>query len=316
LAQAPIELSGELTDDEIDAYWTQIIYHTSLKEEGRTFSFLGDDIPVRIGEIASDKSQLRELGSDVIEELTSAVDSQRIPEILDRLGVSTGNSKESALSAVTCTNMLSVGVDVPRLGLMIVHGQPKSTSEYIQATSRIGRKVSHPGLVIAHYRSLGIRDLSHFELFTSYHDAFYRFVEPASVTPNSLPCRQRALHASLVSVMRQGLGGEYSTNAKVDFSSREVQAIVEQFKSRIIARVDDARLVKEVDLHIDRLIAEWDSRAKSEKHFVYERNVANESPLIIRFDDVGRTGPSSPWKTLTSMRSVDVDVHVKIEGRR
>ena len=316
LAQAPIELSGELTDDEVDAYWTQIIYHTSLKEEGRTFSFLGDDIPVRIGEIASDKSQLRELGSDVIEELTSAVDSQRIPEILDRLGVSTGNSKESALSAVTCTNMLSVGVDVPRLGLMIVHGQPKSTSEYIQATSRIGRKVSHPGLVIAHYRSLGIRDLSHFELFTSYHDAFYRFVEPASVTPNSLPCRQRALHASLVSVMRQGLGGEYSTNAKVDFSSREVQAIVEQFKSRIIARVDDARLVKEVDLHIDRLIAEWDSRAKSEKHFVYERNVANESPLIIRFDDVGRTGPSSPWKTLTSMRSVDVDVHVKIEGRR
>lgn len=316
LAQAPVELHDQLLPDELDAYWTQIIYHTSLKEEGRTFSFLGDDIPVRIGEIATDKDQIRYLGSDVIEELTSAVDSFRIPQILDRLGQSIGTTTEEALSAVTCTNMLSVGVDVPRLGLMIVHGQPKSTSEYIQATSRIGRKVTHPGLVIAHYRTLNPRDLSHFELFTSYHDAFYRFVEPASVTPNSLPCRQRALHAGLVSIIRQGLSGRYSSNAHVDFSSQEVILLISKFKNRVLARAEDERLKEDVSQHVDQLVNEWAERAKSEPNLVYEKNVSSESPLIVRFDEIGRNGLNNPWRTLTSMRSVDVDVRVNVEGRR
>lgn len=316
LAQSPIELKSQLTPEEMDAYWTQVIYHTSLKEEGRTFSFLGDDIPVRIGEIATDKNQIRELGSDVIEELTSAVDSRRIPQILDRLSVSFGRQGDEPLSAVTCTNMLSVGVDVPRLGLIVVHGQPKSTSEYIQATSRIGRKLSHPGLVIAHYRTLNPRDLSHFELFTSYHDAFYRFVEPASVTPNSLPCRQRALHAGLVSTIRQGMDGKYSNNARVDFSTSEVQQIVAKFKSRVVARAEDSRTIEDIGHHIDRLVAEWDDRSKAESNLVYERNVNSESPLMVKFDDVGRNGLKNPWRTLTSMRSVDVDVHVKVEGRK
>ena len=200
-----MELEQDLTANEVDAYWTQVIYHSSLKEEGRTFSFLGDDIPIRIEEIASSADRIRHLDSEVIEELTSNVQSWRIPQILDRMSVEYGATHPEPLTAVTCTNMLSVGVDVPRLGLMIMHGQPKSTAEYIQATIRIGRQVTHPGLIVTHFRALGPRDMSHYEMFTSFHDAFYRFVEPASVTPMSLPCRQRALHASLVSVFASGL---------------------------------------------------------------------------------------------------------------
>lgn len=313
LAQAPVELQADLTQDELDAYWTQVIYHSSLKEEGRTFSFLGDDIPIRIEEISQSVSQMRQLESEVIEELTSSVQSWRIPQILDRMSVPYGSINPEPLAAVTCTNMLSVGVDVPRLGLMIVHGQPKSTAEYIQATSRIGRQVSHPGLIITHFRALNPRDMSHYEMFTSYHEAFYRFVEPASVTPMSLPCRQRALHAALVSVVRQWLGSNYSDNAKVDFSNPLVVTALETLRRRLNARcrIDET----DVEEHLDHLITEWDNKVKSSGGLVYKKSVAGEEPLLITFDDPLPGGSVRPWRTLMSMRSVDVDVKIEVEGR-
>ena len=313
LAQAPVELQNELTQNELDAYWTQVIYHSSLKEEGRTFSFLGDDIPIRIEEISHSISQMRHLESEVIEELTSSVQSWRIPQILDRMSVPYGSVHPEPLAAVTCTNMLSVGVDVPRLGLMIVHGQPKSTAEYIQATSRIGRQVSHPGLIITHFRALSPRDMSHYEMFTSYHEAFYRFVEPASVTPMSLPCRQRALHAALVSVLRQWVGSNYSDNAKVNFSDPAVVTALETLRRRLSARcrIDET----DVEEHLEHLISEWDNKVKSSGNLVYKKSVAGEEPLLITFDDPLPGGSVRPWRTLMSMRSVDVDVKIEVEGR-
>jgi hypothetical protein len=313
LAQAPVELRDELTPDELDAYWTQVIYHSSLKEEGRTFSFLGDDIPIRIEEISQSPTRMRHLASEVIEELTSSVQSWRIPLILDRMAVPYGSKDSDALAAVTCTNMLSVGVDVPRLGLMIVHGQPKSTAEYIQATSRIGRQVSHPGLIIAHFRALNPRDMSHYEMFTSYHDAFYRFVEPASVTPMSLPCRQRALHAALVSVIRQWSDGVYSESARVDFLNPQVVSAVTTLRSRLEARCREDE--NEVGDHLDRLISEWQDKVQHTRQLTYRKSVGADEPLLITFDDPLPSGANRPWRTLMSMRSVDVDVKIKVEGR-
>src|SRR5262249_4984252 len=115
------------------------------------------------------------------------------------------------LDVLLATNMISVGVDVPRLGLMVVAGQPKTTAEYIQATSRVGRK--HPGLVCTVYNWARPRDMSHYETFEHYHATFYKHVEALSVTPFSAGATYRGLSALLVSLIRLP-GFEFNSNEK------------------------------------------------------------------------------------------------------
>ena len=307
--QAPVDV--ELSPDAADAYWTFVAYHNSLRELGKTITLAHDDIPARLKIIARAEDDCRQLEDDEIVELTSNVPAVTIPRILDRLG--RARTAAGAVSFLASTNMISVGVDVRRLGTMTVVGQPKTTAEYIQATSRVGRSSERPGIVVTLYSPSKPRDRSHYESFVPYHSMLYSSVEPTSVTPFSLPARVRALHAGLVILVRHALGLSANEDAaRFDASDPDFRALMEEYFDR--ARVADSSEAGNVAADMSRLIGEWslmvgDAEAAGG---LYYRYAGKDRPrLLKRFTERGEG-----WPTLDSMRSVDVEVTVAVRGVR
>jgi len=190
-----------------DPYMTAVGYFNSLRELGGMKRLSEDDVQTRSYRVQmSDvvRPGLSQRSVNIIEELTSRVSSAEIPKKLDQLEVTFKREWQKgetrAVDIVLATNMLSVGVDVNRLGLMAVNGQPKSTAEYIQATSRVGRQF--PGLVFTVLTWSRPRDLSHYETFEHYHATFYKHVEAQSVTPFAPRALDRGLTGMMISMLR------------------------------------------------------------------------------------------------------------------
>jgi hypothetical protein len=156
---------------ERDHYWTLVTYFNSLRELGRALVLMQDDVPISIGQFAARRGEQRRK-TEAPAELTSRVRSYEIRDMLDRLKKPATDPE--AVDLLVASNMISVGMDIPRLGLMVVNAQPKTLSEYIQATSRVGRG-DVPGVVVTMYNSMRARDRSHFETFETWHRCLYRF---------------------------------------------------------------------------------------------------------------------------------------------
>ena len=209
-----------------DAWMTLVGYFNSIRELAGMRRLVEDEVRSRLSKMDA-RGLARRVGALSLEELTSRKSSTEIPEVLDRLETSFDPAAEALRQAqraagrrveqprpydvLLATNMISVGVDVKRLGLMVVANQPKTTAEYIQATSRVGR--SQPGLVCTVLNWARPRDLSHYEQFEHYHATFYQHVEALSVTPFSARALDRGLSALLVAYVRL-LGMEFNENAR------------------------------------------------------------------------------------------------------
>lgn len=312
LQQGALKVAPPGDDDALDPYWTLIQYFGSIKELGRAATFLTADIPEFLPTM---HRRWRITGTTRrfmrnSEELTSRKDEDEIPKILDRLETkyrSGARGSEQALDTVLATNMISVGVDVERLGLMLIVTQPKGTSEYIQASSRVGRR--HPGAVVTLYNTGRPRDRSHYEHFRSYHSAFYRHVEPTSVTPFSPPAMHRALHALLVIAGRHVAKWDRPTD--IDDANPAFSDFLDYLRARV-ARIDADHL-PEFDTLIRKRLGEWmDNPPKrwgdlggSRKERVLMRPAGT---------DRSEVDPDS-WETPTSMRNVDVECRAKVIPR-
>jgi len=231
----------------VDPYMTVVGYFNSLRELGGMRRLAEDDVTARAFRVERTRSPrpgLKQRNVKTIEELTSRVQSRDIPAKLDQLEAefkaTWGKNERRAVDIVLATNMLSVGVDVNRLGVMAVNGQPKNTAEYIQATSRVGR--ASPGLVCTVFNWARPRDLSHYETFEHYHATFYKHVEAQSVTPFSPRALDRGLTGTMISLARLGedelnpnLGAEHMDKT----SKPEVAAVKQKISDRAWLITDD-----------------------------------------------------------------------------
>ena len=309
LLLAPGELA--LPEPESDAYWTLVAYHNTLRELGRSVTNFRDDVPEMMRARAKDSATARVLDAESVVELTGNVSGHQLPKILERLGLSSDDPE--GVGVLATTNMLSVGVDIPRLGLMLVHGQPKTAAEYIQATSRVGRS-DVPGLVVAMLSATKPRDRSHYEGFRGFHQSLYRHVEPTSVTPFALPARERALHAVLVILVRHAAGLS-SNDAATGFDPElpAIRRVTEALKDSILRSDPDDGPAACAD--VERLVQDWADRAKTEsnarRRLFYNSGSKTHASLLKNF---GATGEG--WETPQSMRNVDRQCLVWIPGAR
>lgn len=228
----------DLPDEIKDKFWTLTVYFNSLKDLGKASTLVDDDVKDFIIRTANRMFTTRRLIVRA-DELTSRVSTTELNETLDKLekieySKENMEAKQYASSVLLATNMISVGIDVARLNVMLMVGQPKLTSEYIQASSRVGR--SFPGLCFIQYDATKSRDRSHYERFRSYHESFYRFVEPTGATPFSKPARERALHAVLTAMIRQREEWKDDKDAQ-KFDMGNLEKSISEIQEFILSRI-------------------------------------------------------------------------------
>lgn len=290
------------SEKELDAYYTHVGYFNSIRELGRMKSYISQEVGeyIKVLDERYGKTEEKTILNDL--ELTSRIDGGKIPEALDSLSISYMEDPHNVVDVCLATNMISVGVDIPRLGLLSVAGQPKTTSEYIQATSRVGRS-SVPGLVFMFYTCSKPRDRSHYEQFQDYHSRIYCYVEPTSVTPFSGPVRERALGALLVSYIRFK-HPEIELRKPLELPS---DRWFEEFRSLILERVKEIapEEAQDTNNNINRLIDEWERRKPD--CFGSAAGKPKQGQLLSTVGDISESGFIVP----TSMRSVDANCTLK-----
>ncbi len=297
-------------EEERDAYWTNLSYFGSMRELGQAATWYIADIKERLEVIyrsrlqSSNKEKRRYIYESGLAELTSRMSNTEIPQILKELEVRYPSKDKKPLDMCLATNMVSVGVDVPRLGLMTVTGQPKSFSEYIQATSRVGRSSNAPGLVFIIYNTGKPRDKSYYEKFQAQHSKLYKSVEPTSVTPFSRPLRERALHAIMVALHRFYVEKEECNNASRYPSSEEFEEICKTIIER--ASNIDPEAIEDIREQLNQYRNEWEGWSPSKYEDLSPYHQSEEAPLMY----ISGSIPSSEWqgrgwKTQMSMRNVD-----------
>lgn len=307
-------------DKVIDSFWTITGYFNTLRELGGAIIRVIDDIQDRFSYLRDTKFKdeyplnIRQKRFDLYKELTSREKSENIGKIIQndlKREYRSDGSVEDVFDFLLASNMISVGVDVGRLGTMIVVGQPKTTSEYIQATSRVGRET--PGLVITTYNQSKSRDRSHYEDFTQYHSGFYKYVEATSVTPFSDRARDRTMQALYVILCRNLINDLKGDKAAVNFTCSIPE--LEEVRKYILDYVDvvDPSERENVIKDIEEIEQTWERKAERREKLKYRKTkYTSQNEALFEPDYM----EDSRFRVLNTMRSVETTIRVTTnEGR-
>ena len=244
--------------DEIDPYTTIVAYFNTLKVLSGSKITLQDDANATI-EAFAQKYGEDKFEYDIPEELTSSNSQEQLRDIMRRLAKM--HTEEGNIAILLASVMISVGLDISRLGLMVVDGQPKSVAEYIQATSRVGRgKI--PGLVITLFNNYKPRDKSYYETFQNWHNSLYRFVESTGVTPFSARARQKIFPALVVSLALKKLN---RTDGNFAITQKDKKFIDEHVKPILLNKVNflDPLESEDAENEINKILDKWIERGEN-----------------------------------------------------
>lgn len=310
-------LQGKPTDV-IDQFYTYVGYFNTLKELGSNSIIISDRISAEIKYLATYKFKKEAesvnmkidcANADIPsyfrnDELTSRNSAKEIKAVLEKLA--NKYTSEDCFDYIMASNMLSVGIDIDRLGVMCVYGQPKSNSEYIQATSRVGR--TNPGLVISIYNSMRSRDKSYYEQFCYYHSTFYKYVEATSVTSYSPRAIEKALHCAMMAIIRHTIP-KYNPNenaCKFIRNDREVELV----KQSMLKRVNDIepRITGYAEEWLDYYLDCWQELADSLPNKLVFSDYHNEDVALFRSAD--NQNSSDIPTILNSVRNVEPTANI------
>jgi hypothetical protein len=307
---AMLQAPQPMASSDRDPWWTLLLFFNSLRELGTTLTLFQSDIPdllrgalrQRLGIKFQDVRQLRK-----ILELTGRLPGDEVPKAISALEIPTFSQQGQPVDVCLASNIIEVGVDIDRLSMMAVVGQPKTTSQYIQVTGRVGRKSDRPGLVVTIYTASKPRDRSHFEKFRSYHERLYAQVEPTSVTPFSRPALDRAAHAVIASYVRQ-LGDSDQAESPYPFPASLVAAVSHILEQRA-AFVDPDELAT-----LRRIIQRRGDEWQRWQRLKWDGGMHAEDMPLIRPAGAYVTPENArvSWATPQSLRNVDAECQAEI----
>lgn len=288
-----------------DPYWTLLSFYNSIRELGGSLTLFQTDIPSYFLQFRNKHKipeNVEQRNLNGFKELTSRLSNGEVTDAIGELKKRVG--EDTPTDVCLASNIIEVGIDIDRLSLMTVVGQPKNTAQYIQVTGRVGRAwYERPGLVITLYKSSISRDKSHFEHFKEYHQKLYTHVEATSVTPFSEPSLERGLYGVVIGWLRQ------SQDNNIAYSPagiREYSDELEKLKVIILNRVQtvDSSQVQVVETYFDKVVnhllnseaQKWDSRGPQNSSYFLMRSAG---------EYVEERYKKTSKPVLTSMRNVD-----------
>lgn len=306
VAAATLQGAVDIPDADKDGYWTNLNFLNSLRELGNTVSLIQSDIPDYLTGLRRREDLASPRWPRIPMELTSRRRSDDIPKAIEQLQLP--NGEPGCVDICLASNIIEVGVDIDRLGLMTIVGQPKTTAQYIQVSGRVGRQPwRSPGLVLTIYGAAKPRDRSHYERFRTYHQRLYAQVEPTSVTPFAAPVLKRALHAAVVSHIRQSSHRDLPV---YPFPALEYEVAVELLRAR--AELADPDELGTLEREQRKRAAEWEHWHRTD--WSANANGGDPKQGLMRYSGTlpDLQAEATMWDVPTSMRNVDAECRLEI----
>ena len=327
---ARLELwKNSMDKTEVDQFWTILSYFKSLKHIGRFSNKIVAELLPEIKQLQVrylmnippynnnyNKLSYRNL------ELTSRIPNERIKKNLDKLTIPfNGNlEKHQAFDIVLATNMISVGLDVERLGIMLMNGMPPNTAEYIQASSRVARK--NEGVVFTIFDPNNTRDLSYFEDFVPFHKTFYKQVEPISVTPFAENALDKMLFTAIVTYFRHKLNFSDNKSPYLLLENGNKQQLLNELSSiantHSFADNEDKQLLI---AEIANLIQQWEYKIQASPRpsrdgglYFYCSKYETKKKKNLLKPIQERQNANDKLVGMQSMRSVEPNTSIKIKN--